>query len=150
MHRGDALPRRLHLGEQRDDALLSLRAVDPRALLPRLARQGRREYDLVRPALGILRGYGIIAYPLMREKGGRNRAAHVGFKGIPDLGGTLRGGRSIYVELKRPGKKSDPFQVAAQDMLERQGAVVLRDITNVEQLHAALRAALTLTQGGSR
>lgn len=71
----------------------------------------RREADIQDAVLPVFRAYGIIAYPMNREKaGGAKGARHVGIPGLPDIGGTLPNGRSFYCEVKKPGEKPTPDQ----------------------------------------
>ena len=101
-------------------------------MLRRLARAERRESHLQAAVLATFRAYGILCWPMNREKGGRNRAAHVGFKGLPDIGGVLPGGRAFFCEVKRPGKRPTPHQVGAMYELHKQGAFVCT-VSSVEQ-----------------
>ncbi len=103
---------------------------------PRLPT-GRKESAIQAAVMGCLRAYGILCWPQNREKGGRNRAAHYGFKGIPDIGGVMPGGRAIHVEVKCGREKPSPYQVAAQEMLRKQGAVVFT-VWNIEDVGKGL------------
>ncbi len=84
----------------------------------------RRESEIQTAVLGCLRAHGVLCWPTNRERAGRARASHVGFKGLPDISGVLPSGRAIFVEVKRGIEKLSPHQVAAQAMLTKQGAVV--------------------------
>ena len=103
---------------------------------PRLPT-GRKESAIQTAVMGCLRAYGVLCWPQNREKGGRNRASHYGFKGIPDIGGVLRGGRSIMVEVKRPGETLAPYQVGAHALLRSHGVLVF-NVTRVEDVARAL------------
>jgi len=85
----------------------------------------RREAEIQAAVIGCLRAYGILCWPQNREKGNWKRASHMGFKGLPDIGGVLRNGRALQVEVKRPGEKPDKWQLAAHAMLRAQNALVL-------------------------
>ena len=115
--------------------------IAPPTLVRKLAGK-RKESQLQAACLAVFRGYGIIAFPANREKGGRNRASHVGFKGLPDICGTIPGsGRSFYCEVKRRGAIPSPHQVAALRMLAQAGAFVCL-VHDVEEAQDAAREAL--------
>lgn len=91
-------------------------------MMPRI---DRKESEIQSAVLGALRAYGVLCWPQNREKGGGpRRASHVGFKGLPDIGGVLPGGRALFVEVKRPDAELSRFQFAAHRLLEQQGAYV--------------------------
>lgn len=113
--------------------------IATRALIKNLARQ-RKESSIQAAVLAVFRGYGILCWPMNREKGGRNRAAHVGFKGLPDIGGVLPGGRAFFAEVKRPGETLGPYQVGARARLTAQGAFVCT-VRSVEDAQAAAKIA---------
>jgi hypothetical protein len=98
---------------------------------------GRKESAIQPAILGCLRAYGILCWPQNREKGNWRRASHVGFKGLPDIGGVMRGGRAIQVEVKKPGEPLGPYQRAAHEMLTKQGALVFT-VTCVDDVQRAL------------
>jgi len=115
--------------------------IAPPARVRQVARQ-RPESQLQAACLGVFRAYGILAWPMNREKGGRNRAVHVGFKGLLDLGGVIPGsGRAIFVEVKRPGVVPSPHQVAALRMLAQAGAFVCL-VHDVKEAQDAAKEAM--------
>lgn len=105
------------------------------------ARSGRRERDVQAAVLAIFRAHGILLWKQNREKAGRRYAPHFGFRGLPDLGGVLPGGRAIHVEVKRPGAKPTPAQVGAMQMLARQGAFVCL-VRSVEEAQEKAKEAV--------
>lgn len=44
-----------------------------------------------------------------------------GFAGVPDRLVLMPGGQAIFIELKAPGKKARPLQMARHEMLRRLG-----------------------------
>ncbi len=108
-------------------------------MIQRLARQ-RPESQIQVAVMAYLRARGILCWPQNREKSGRGArgAGHVGFRGLPDIGGVLPGGRAIHVEIKRPGGKPSPHQVGAIAMLRKQGALVFV-ASSVEEAEQGLR-----------
>lgn len=109
------------------------------ALVRTLARK-RPESQIQAAILAYLRARGILCWPQNREKSGRGArgARHVGFRGLPDIGGVLPGGRAIHVEVKRSGGKPSPHQVGAMQMLAQQGALVFM-ASSIEQVEEQLR-----------
>lgn len=57
-----------------------------------------------------------------RTLGGQK--VYIGMKGIPDIGGHLRG-RAFFIEIKTGGAVRSPEQVAFAEMAERTGAVYI-------------------------
>lgn len=57
-----------------------------------------------------------------------------GTRGVPDRLVILPGGRTIYVELKRPGEKPEPLQLKRHRELEARGHKVYV-IDNIEEVH---------------
>jgi hypothetical protein len=107
----------------------------------RLARQ-RKESALQAAVLAVLRGHGLIMWKLNREKAGPRYAPHVGFRGLPDLGGVIPGsGRACFVEVKRKGQVPSPHQVAALRMLAKAGAFVCL-VHDVEEAQDAAKEAM--------
>ena len=97
----------------------------------------RRESAIQTAVLACLRAHGILCWPQNREKANWRRASHVGFRGLPDIGGILRGGQAIQVEVKRPGEDLSRYQVGAHAMLRKQGAAVFT-VSSVEDVRRAL------------
>ncbi|HCW80237.1 MAG TPA: VRR-NUC domain-containing protein [Ruminococcaceae bacterium] len=61
----------------------------------------------------------------VNELGGRAyKFVSPGNSGVPDRLVCLPGGKACFVELKAPGKKPRPLQVAAQEQLRRLGFAV--------------------------
>ncbi len=56
------------------------------------------------------------------------------FPGLPDLQ-AVRGGRTVYIELKRPGGKQRPSQIEFQADLEAAGGeyILCRGIEDLEE-----------------
>jgi hypothetical protein len=122
--------------------------IAPPARVRQAARR-RPEAQLQAAVLAVLRGHGLIMWKLNREKAGPRYAPHVGFKGLPDLGGVIPGsGRAIFVEVKRPGVVPSPHQVAALRMLAQAGAFVCLVHDVIEAQDAAREA--TRAHGGGR
>lgn len=113
--------------------------IATRALVKKLARK-RKESSIQAACLAVFRAYGIVCWPQNREKGGRNRAVHVGFNGLPDIGGVLPGGRAFFAEVKRPGQNLTPHQLGAAEMLRQQGALVCV-VRSVEWAHRVAKEA---------
>ena len=69
-----------------------------------------------------------------RQRGDESNA------GEPDVYGTAPafGGRLLLIEFKRPGMKSRPLQVAVQRKWTRAGALVLADVSSLDDLKARL------------
>lgn len=99
--------------------------------------RSRRESAIQASVLAVLRAHGILCWPQNREKGGRNRASHVGFRGLPDIGGILPDGRAIQVEVKRPGQSLSIWQRSAHELLRSQHAVVFT-VTSIDETRTAL------------
>lgn len=59
-----------------------------------------------------------------------------GFDGVPDRLALLPGGRMAFVEVKAPGKKPRPLQLARHRMLRRLGfkVYVLDDEKQIQQM----------------
>ncbi len=55
----------------------------------------------------------------------KNGKYSIGPSGISDIVGTLEGGRSIYIEVKRPGEKLRENQRAFLKRMESMGAMVM-------------------------
>lgn len=106
----------------------------------------RRESAVQAAVLGCLRAHGVLCWPMQRERAGYRRASHIGFKGIPDIGGVLKGGRAVFVEVKRGIEKPSPYQVAAHEMLRAQGALVFT-AWGVEDVEPGLRGVPSPTVG---
>ncbi len=98
----------------------------------------RKESAIQAAVMACLRAHGILCWPMNRERAswGR-RASHIGFKGIPDIGGVLKGGRAVFVEVKRPGVVPGIWQNSAHVLLRSQGALVFT-ATCVEDVQSAL------------
>lgn len=62
--------------------------------------------------------------------------------GHPDLYGTLPGGRAYFFEIKRPGKKPRPNQVAWLNREKKYGALTA-SLDSLEELEAMLSTALS-------
>jgi VRR-NUC domain len=62
------------------------------------------------------------------------------FEGCPDLCGFLKGGRAFYIEVKRPGGKLSPAQVAFRNIAIHWGALHVVALSP-EDVEAALAAA---------
>ena len=60
-----------------------------------------------------------------------------GFDGVPDRIVLLPGGRMAFVEVKAPGQKPRPLQVARQKLLERLGFRVYV-LDSIEQIGGIL------------
>lgn len=60
-----------------------------------------------------------------------------GFDGVPDRIVLLPGGRMAFVEVKAPGQKPRPLQVARQKLLERLGFQVYV-LDSIEQIGGIL------------
>jgi hypothetical protein len=99
----------------------------------------RKESAIQAAVLGCLRAHGVLCWPTNREKGNWRRASHVGFKGLPDISGVLKGGRAIFVEVKRPGEVPNVWQKGAHALLQSQGALVFT-VTCVEEIKPKLDA----------
>ena len=70
----------------------------------------------------------------VNELGGRAyKFVSPGNSGVPDRLVCLPGGRACFVELKAPGKKPRPLQVAAQEQLRKLGFTV-KTIDSKEQV----------------
>lgn len=54
--------------------------------------------------------------------------------GIPDLV-ALRGGRSVFIEVKQPGKKPNDLQQYRADQLRKQGFEVLVATAAIDVMH---------------
>ena len=69
-----------------------------------------------------------------RQRGDESNA------GEPDVYGTCPqlGGKLILIEFKRPGKESRRLQAAVQRKWARAGALVLADVTSLDDLKARL------------
>lgn len=115
--------------------------IATRALVTKLARRQQPEAQLQAACLKVFVAYGILAYPMNREKGGgRKGAKHVGFTGLPDVSGVLPGGRAFFSEIKRRGQYPTLPQIVAISQLERQGAFVCV-VHSVEEAHQAAKEA---------
>ena len=59
-----------------------------------------------------------------------------GFDGMPDRLGLLPNGRFAFVEVKAPGEKPRPLQLARHDMLQKLGhrVYVLDDAEQIEKI----------------
>jgi len=82
---------------------------------------------------------------LTRGTGGRETSQFMrfGFKGCPDIHGMLKGGRALYVEVKRPSGKLTPEQAAFLQRAATHGgcAFVARGIDDCERgLHESVVA----------
>lgn len=97
-----------------------------RTTQPTMSRKSRQkpETALVKSAIDLCRAYGarVERYNagLIKAPGGVIRLAS---NGHSDIGGTLQGGRSIYLEIKVPGNKPSVTQVAFLEDMRRAGAV---------------------------
>lgn len=60
-----------------------------------------------------------------------------GFDGMPDRLVLLPGGRFAFIEVKAPGKKPRPLQIARHEMLKRLGFTVYV-LDNTEKIGAIL------------
>jgi len=87
------------------------------------ARKQRRERSIQAEVLKVLRLHGVLAWGFQRERAGRARASHIGFKGCPDILGFLPNGRGLAVEVKRPRENLTVDQRAAGVILTGQGVV---------------------------
>lgn len=111
------------------------------AALPSSPRAKPRKESVIQAAvLGCLRAHGVLCWVQNREKGNWRRASHFGFRGIPDIGGVLKGGRAVFVEVKRPGKVPNLWQKGAHALLASQGALVFT-VTCVEDVPLKLKGA---------
>jgi hypothetical protein len=87
------------------------------------------EGEVLNGILGLLRAYGFLVWrqntgmAMLKGRGGKDQPVRFGFPGLPDILGTLPGGRSLYIEVKKPGGKVRPAQVAFIDSAVRAGAL---------------------------
>ena len=73
----------------------------------------------------------------------QGRESYVQFntlRGFPDIHGCLKGGRALYIEVKRPGRKPTEDQAAFLAKAEAAGALAIT-ATSAEQVAEALRDA---------
>ena len=115
--------------------------------MKRLRAPQRRESAIQAAVLGCLRAHGVLCWPLNRERAGYRRASHIGFRGLPDIGGVLTGGRAVFVEVKRGSEQPSAYQRAAHEMLRAQGALVFT-AWGVEDVAPGLREIPPPTMGG--
>ncbi len=66
-------------------------------------------------------GAGRLAY----GDGRTSQFMRFGFAGCPDIIGMLKGGRALYIEVKRPSGTVRPEQAAFIDLAARHGAAAL-------------------------
>lgn len=102
-----------------------------------------REHDIQTAILNYLGNKGIKAIRVNAGRyavgEGKNRRMIMGAPtGTPDIIGVIPGGRALYVEVKRPGKKPRPSQVQVMDEYKYFGAVVCV-ATSVDELQETLR-----------
>lgn len=93
--------------------------------------------------MAALRAHGWVCWPNQRERAGRTRASHIGFKGISDVLGfarrvaRVRPGTFLAVEFKRPGAALTAEQRAFLALVSQcNGVAVLA--TSVDDLSAAM------------
>ena len=73
-----------------------------------------------------------------------------GNAGVPDRLVLLPGGRVVFVELKRPGEKPRPLQVATHSKLRRLGFRVYGCVDSVERVEDVVRECEILARVGLR
>ena len=61
-----------------------------------------------------------------------------GFTGVPDRIILLPGGKVIFAELKKPGKKERPRQEYVQDVLKRLGFEVFSAVDSQEKIETII------------
>jgi hypothetical protein len=105
------------------------------------------ESSLVRAVLQLLALRGVCAWRcnsggLSRtDAAGRRRYyKFAGVEGLSDVAGVLPGGRALFVECKRPGRKATVAQAAFLDRMRAQGAValVVEDVRDLAEVLDAL------------
>ena len=116
--------------------------------LAHLGIRPRREAEIQRAILQFLGAHRVLAYRsntgavTATTHGGRSRFVRFGVRGMPDITGVLPGGRALYIEVKAPGGRCSPWQIARLAELAKQGAVALV-ATGVPEVAAALRMTTT-------
>lgn len=71
------------------------------------------------------------------------------YPGMPDIQ-AVRAGRTVYIELKRPGGRQRPDQVQFQADVEAAGGtyILARGVEDVEWLNEGKQAAVAQSPGG--
>jgi hypothetical protein len=65
----------------------------------------------------------------------------IGPNGISDIVGTLKGGRTVYIEVKKPGEKRSKDQVKFQNDVAALGALTMV-VTSLDEVIIELNKAL--------
>lgn len=104
---------------------------DPMGMSYRLKRPEPKESDVQRAVLHALALHPAVAHAHRMNTGvfrpqrrdGSTGFVRAGFKGCPDVVGMLKGGRALYVEVKRPSGKTTDDQEQFLAQATRDGAV---------------------------
>lgn len=81
-----------------------------------------------------------------RQNAGKMRGKYtIGPDGISDIVGTIKGGRTVYIEVKRPGKKRSKDQIKFQNRVEALGALTMV-VTSLDEVIVELNKALKLRE----
>lgn len=97
----------------------------------RLKRPEPRESDVQHAVLQALHMHPAVAHAHRmntgvfrpQRKDGSTGFVRAGFNGCPDVIGMLKGGRALYVEVKRPSGKTTPEQAAFLQSAAKDGAL---------------------------
>ena len=57
--------------------------------------------------------------------------------GVPDIY-ALKNGKSVWIEVKRPGGRRSPVQIYTQEQMEKQGGIIMT-VESVEDLDKKLK-----------
>ncbi len=113
---------------------------------PQAAGLSKTEGDLKAAVLDALKSLEVMGrIKVLRHNAGRRGGVTLGAKGTPDIQVLLRGGKTVWLEVKRPGnwkRSTNPKTVAAQAKWKAEAAALEHTVVIVQSVQDAITAVL--------